>query len=140
MLADPQYKHKAIPLLLHGDGVQFTMKGNSLLTVQFMPLLAKGWAWETIWLCATWPKNCRTYSWVHGPHGDTWKVIWSYLVQAFEALLVGRHPNLDPNGFPWPKGSQSEALAGKPLCDGKYTGVIWGLPMDKDYAVNDNFK
>ena len=65
------YKDKAIPLLLHGDGVQFTMKNNSLLTVQFSPLLAKGWSWESIWLSATWPKNCRAHAFLHGPYGDT---------------------------------------------------------------------
>lgn len=71
MLANPAWRTKAIPLVLHGDGVQFTMKGNSLLCVLLARLLCQGWAANNVFLLACWPKACRSYGSVHGPLNDT---------------------------------------------------------------------
>ena len=39
------WRERVVPLIIHGDGVRFTMKGNSLLTLQWVFLIASAWGW-----------------------------------------------------------------------------------------------
>ena len=127
---------RAVPLLMHGDAAKFTSNGNSLLSVQMSSLLTVTWSMATMFLCMCFPKACRSYGSVHGPDGDTWKTLWKYVAHAIKSLYLGVHPQLDPDGQPW-EDPMCIFLAGKPVCGGNYFFVMWGYPMDHEYACNE---
>jgi hypothetical protein len=131
------WRNKAVPLLLHGDGVRFSMKGNVLLCIEWAFLLAKGWSLDTIFLIASFPKICRVSALLDGVGQGTWDILWSYIVLGFQSLFLGIHPSLDPDGNSWPVGSQQAHLAGRKIAGGFYFGVLWLMPMDLDFACNE---
>ena len=137
MLAKDNWKSRAVPLLLHGDGVSFTTGGSNLLAISFGFLLSTcGWSEMSIFLITAVCKAARCYSKVHGPGVDTVDMLWAYIVLGFNALFKGRHATHDPWGHDWPAGPQADN-AGKPIADGIFFGVVWALPQDHEYAVNE---
>ena len=137
MLKKHNWKSKAVPLMLHGDGVSFTTGGQNLLAISFSFLLStSGWSEMSIFLITTVCKAARCYSKVHGEGVDTVDTLWAYIVHGFNALFEGRHPTHDPWGHDWPAGPQAD-YAGKEIADGMVFGVVWALPQDHEYAVNE---
>ena len=137
MLEKENWKSRAVPLMLHGDGVSFTTGGQSLLAISFSFLLSSaGWSELSIFLITAVCKAARCYSKVHGEGVDTVHTLWAYIVHGFNALFAGRHPTHDPWGHDWPPGPQADN-AGKPIADGLFFGVVWSLPQDHEYAVNE---
>ena len=65
------WRERAVPLVVHGDGVRCTMKGNSLLTFQWAFLTAAAWDWDSIFYTAGFPKVCRSFEKVPGVGHDT---------------------------------------------------------------------
>ena len=123
--------------MLHGDGVSFTTGGQHLLAISFSFLLSSSGCSEMcIFLITSVCKAARCYSQVHGQGVDTVHTLWAYIVHGFNALFGGRHPTQDPWGHDWPPGPQADN-AGKKIADGLFFGVIWGLPQDHEYAVNE---
>ena len=57
----PNWKSRAIQLVLHGDGAAFTMKNNSLLAISFGFLLASGWTWRSSFLIACFASINKTF-------------------------------------------------------------------------------
>ena len=53
------------------------------------------------------------------------------------AAYTGIHPETDPDDNPWPEGSDQEAWAGKPLCEGKWRFVCWNLTGDLEFLSNE---
>ena len=47
-------KYKFVPILIHGDGVEF-VDGDSLESLQLAPLLGTGKSLDSMFLMATWP-------------------------------------------------------------------------------------
>ena len=135
MCSKPNWRKRAIPIVLHGDGVSFTRNGNSLLVVSMSFLLAAGWSWHSTFMLACFPKFCRAYASLHGV--GTWDRIWEYLLHGFIALHDGIHPLTDPFGGAWPAGSFAAKVAGTLLCGGKYFGQVWLLSQDAEYACNE---
>ena len=136
MLGRASWMDRAIPMVIHGDGVAFTMKGNSLACLSVGGVLCSGWSLHS-WLMACFPKNCRAYESVYGAGNDTWHTIYKYVTHSFNALFTGIHPPLDPFGCAWPSGSKSEELAGMPLCNGMFFGVVWHLSADREWVSNE---
>ena len=135
MLAKDNWKSRAVPLLLNGDGVSFTTGGSNLLALSFGFLLSScGWSELSSFLLASVCKAARCYKQVHGV--DTADMLWAYIVHGFNALFALRYPEFDPWGHNWPPGPQADN-AGKPIADGIFCGVVWGLPEDHEYAVNE---
>ena len=130
------WQQKFIPLILHGDGVRFTMRGNNLLCVQFAGLLSVGFSWLDIWHIVNFPKSCRTYATDHGPSNDTWQRIWAFIHHDLAACFHGVHPLLDPDGAEWPEASLNRAYAGQPLCGGM-RAIVWTIASDYEFAVNE---
>jgi len=133
----PMWKTQAIPFIMHGDGMNFTMKGNSLLCQSIVGLLHKGWSEDNTSLLACFPKNCRTYGSIYGEACDTWDVYWKYIAHGLKAMYEGRHPERDPYEIEWPAGSYSASIAGKELCGGNFFGVVWGIASDMEHAANE---
>jgi len=68
------YKNKAIPVILHGDGAAFALN-DSLLTLSFAGVLKEGRTLDTNLFLASWPKSCTA----KGDRG-TWYTIWCWIV------------------------------------------------------------
>jgi hypothetical protein len=52
-------------------------------------------------------------------------------------MSEGFHPLKDPFNEDWPMDSFSSRMAGKPICDGKFVAVVWGIACDAEYAANE---
>ena len=132
------WKNRAVPITLHGDGVRFSMLGNTLLTYQWaVACTLASWGFESIFHIASFAKVCRSYGSVHGEGNDTWHIMWDYIKLGFDSLFDGFHPATDPYDEPWPIGSRQANLAGTPICNGEYFGVMWVLANDKEHACNE---
>ena len=59
-----------------------------------------------------------------------------WLVWSFEALLIGKHPNKDPDGRPLKKESVFYQQRGQPLVPGGYKGVLWAIQGDHEMFSN----
>ena len=134
MLKVEGWRRIFVPLLVHGDGVRCSSRGNNLLVVSLGFLLSRNWSWMSVFMLALFTKHNRCYSIIHAE--DTWHTIWLYLCHGFKALLEGVHPLLDPHKKPWTTQRQRE-LAGQKICGGKLRACIWGLPCDGEYAANE---
>ena len=130
------WMHKFVPMCLHGDGVRFTMKSNSLMVTNISFLLPQGFSVGATYLLWVFAKVCNTYEGVHGV--DSHLTLWKYTVHALNGLFRGIHPPLDPDGFRWPEGSPSWKVAGKPIANGEFRAICWNLPMDLDQASNEH--
>ena len=132
------WKNRAVPITLHGDGVRFSMAGNVLLTYQWATAcVLSNWGFGSIFHIASFAKVCRAYSTIHGVGNDTWSIMWDYILLGWNSLFEGKHPEMDPYNDPWPVGSRQAELAGKEICNGKFFGVMWILANDKEHACNE---
>ena len=132
------WKNRAVPITVHGDGVRFSMAGNTLLTYQWaIASVLTNWGFDSIFHIASWAKVCRAYQQVHGAGNDTWDIMWDYITLGFNALFEGKHPEFDPYDEPWPANSRQAALAGNEICNGEYFGVVWVFANDKEHACNE---
>ena len=93
------------------------------------------WGWLSTYLSACFPKSIRAYMAACGE--DTWRVIWLYICQSFQALYDGVRPTHDPYGHDWPAGSDSARLAGTGVCGGASFGALWNIATDAEYACNE---
>ena len=125
----PDWKDRAVPLTVFGDGVSFTRAGNSLHCLCWGSMLGSGWSKDSLFLAACWPKGACAVRATHGV--ATLDVFWSWLRLGFDALFHGRHPSTDPDGS-----KLKSPLAGKSVADGEYFGVVWGIAADLEYAAN----
>ena len=51
--------------------------------------------------------------------------------------MQGVHPLLDPDGNPFRDGTFAASVAGQPICEGRFRGCIWAMPMDAEWACNE---
>ena len=137
MLQKPDWKQRAIPMILWGDGGAFTRRNNTLLALCCGFLLASGWSWKSIFYLSGVCKLNRSYAVVHGDGNDTMDTVWAYIKHGFNSLFEGVHPNVDPWNQPWPAGSYQAHIAGKHICDGNFFGVVWVLTHDLEYHANE---
>eukprot|EP00969_Alexandrium_andersonii_P268379 11860054-Alexandrium_andersonii.AAC.1 len=100
MLSVPNWRSRAVPLMIHADGVAFTMKSNSLLCVQWCFLMGQGFGWSQKFLITTFPKVCRVNASEFGEGTDTWAAKWEYITFSFKALFDGKFPEAYPDGKP----------------------------------------
>ena len=120
------WKAKTMPIILHGDGVEYQNR-DSIMVWSWAPLLNQKNSLQSHQLLASFPKSCSTTS--------TFTPIWEWLLWSFTALAKGFHPKEDPFGKPLKKGIMAE-LAGHPLhCQG-YRAVIWSILGDNEFFSN----
>ena len=137
MVSKPRWMHRAIPIVIHGDGFVFTKNNNSMGAVSFGGVMGSGWSEIACWLMALFPKSCRTYGSVLGVENDTWQVIWKWLRHGLDALFSGVHPESDPDGMDWPANSDAARLAGTSICDGHFFATLWLLANDREWVSNE---
>ena len=80
------WKDKTIPIILHGDGVEYQNR-DSIMVWSWAPLLNQKSSLQSHHLLASFPKSCSTTS--------TFTPIWEWLLWSFTALAKGFHPKED---------------------------------------------
>lgn len=113
---------KCIPVVLHGDGCEFSDR-DSLNVLSLKPVLfKKTGAKDQHFVLAAVPKSCTT--------GGTWQAIWRWIVWSLEALVRGVHPDRDPEGRPCRE-------AGAPIIKGGMYAFVWGFCADLEYFSSE---
>ena len=120
-----QWKHRCVPLALHGDGVSITnIRGASSKTIDCLSwssLLSTGptrFTCYLIWFCFSHLSKKTGF-------GSTWKVFWRQLGASLRALWTGLWPAQTMEGHPEPR-------AGTPLAGG-YCAIIYVNKGDLDW-------
>eukprot|EP00974_Lingulodinium_polyedra_P048351 4643826-Lingulodinium_polyedra.AAC.1 len=121
MTEEPNWMDIYLPYFLHGDGARFTQKNSqSLLTVQWKPVLAKSHDCA-IFPCFAIPKAaCTTLGTGHSTKDELWKFVVEEMTKLF-----------------WGLSGDGSSTAGKHVCDGRYKFVCWGLLGDLEYFSNE---
>ena len=128
LLEKGNYREKAVPLVLHGDGAQFARKAQqSLLVCSWRSLLNTAFDFG-IFLLFCLPKSIRVKAGGDGP--DSARTLWRVVVHLLNALFEGRHPTHDHTGAPWPARSRQAAQAGKDVGAGGFFAVVWNITGD----------
>lgn len=128
----PEWKYKAVPILIHGDDVPVVKVGKpgtaSLHNSSWQPLFARG---RSLFLkrliFAMFNSNCVD---------ETQPRMWHLIAWSLQWLYRGIHPDKDWDDNVWPVGS-SQRLLGEnkePLAGGFFFPV-WGLQQDLDWSL-----
>ena len=126
------YQKIMIPLLLHGDGAEHSLR-DSLMILSLRSVLAAKDVASTSLLLAVLPKSCRATG-----GSDSTHAIWRLVVWSLTAVFHGRHPDKDVSGEAFPEGSPRALVAGKPICPRTgLRGVLWVVAGDMDYMCNE---
>ena len=127
MCLEKHWRSLSIPLMIHGDGVEYENR-DTLLVYSWGSMLAQMPSLKQHWLLGCFPKSCTSEA--------TWPPIWDWLKWSFEALGKGYHPSKDPWGKPLEKGSILYDLQGQPLhCKG-YRAWIFNIQGDHEFYSN----
>jgi hypothetical protein len=115
-------KANMVPLLLHGDGVQFA-EYDSLMVFSMRAITSKLQVKASQLLLSAIAKSCTSPS--------TWDEVWKWLRWSLEACFLGRHPIKGPCG----EALEGErlALAGKAL---GFRACIFVVAGDLDFLAN----
>lgn len=117
MLTKHRWRERAIPLVFHGDSVQFVKDPtNSLFVLHFSFLLASGNTWDTHFLTFSLPKGARATEDAQG--ANSMDLVWRLLVADFHDLFIG-------------------AKNGNPIFDGEMFAVIWIVCGDLEFLSNE---
>ena len=122
----------AIPLFLHGDGVEYT-ENDSLEVCDFGPLLGYGDSMGCTFLCFAFPNSCCIPS--SEKNRGTMGALCAKVASSFKSCMVGLHP-MDDCGKAWPIGSSEALMAGQPLTQKGYKFVVWALTGDHEHYAN----
>ena len=131
MLDKPDWQRRAIPIVIHGDGGQYTKSNNnSLMVTSWKPLLNESFD-SGIFLLFALPKSVKAS--IHSSH----KALWASVVFLFNALFVGALPHADHNGRRWAQGSAEAYMAEREQLFGSYFFVVWSLTGDLPYLSEE---
>ena len=137
MCHQPDWKDKFIPLVLHGDGVQFTHRKNSLMVWSMSFLLAPGWSKAITFLMGTFCKVNRVQPVPGVQNRDTYEECWKEFAHSLEGLVEGVHKAVDANGNAYPRGSGAAKYAGQQVCHGFFKACVFCFAYDREYAANE---
>ena len=124
---------RTVPYFLHGDAAVFALTNQSILGINFKPVLGESFGCSILALFAMVKSVCvshREFS------VSTEGVIWRYIVLFLNAGFHGVHAPLDPDNVEWPPGSFEAAWAGRKFCGGMFTLFPWMFPADMEYNSN----
>ena len=138
----PDYDAKAVPLVVHGYGAQYTTHGDSIKCLQWSvlgsELSVSGPSWNHVFLITAVVGRAAAKQQEQG--ADTWDVIYTHVVASFRTLMLGVFPQTDPFGAAWPEESLHAALAAGvdgDLADGDWVGFLYAVSADLDFACNE---
>jgi hypothetical protein len=123
------YRERAVPLVLHGYGAQYTTHGDSIKTRSWSNLGSQraGSSWDYVFMIIALVSRCAAKKDVDGV--DTWKVIYGYIVSNFNALLLGIFPQRTLARTDWPTDSLDAALVAGIEGDFIADGLVCGIPL-----------
>ena len=121
------WRKTAIPIFLHGDGVEFQER-DSLMAWSWGSLLSLFNSLDNHFLIAVFPKSCTS--------DNTWKPLMSWLVWSLKALQKGIHPSLDHDGKPFDEDSIFFPLKGQPLTPYGLRCTVWSIQGDHEFFSN----
>ena len=133
MLTVPGWKKLFIPCFIHGDGVEYHNR-DSLMVYHWGCILSTMGSLDGSLLLAAFPKSATAKK--TNSSTGTWDPILETIVWSFQAAFQGKHPTSLPDGSVFPKGSDMERLAGKPLHPQGLRIAIWCLQGDAEYFSN----
>ena len=125
------WRTRAIPIILHGDGAKFTCESkNSLMVVSWRPLRNIHFDVGTFLLFGL-PKIIKANGDKHGVDSH-WK-LWSSIVHLFNCMLEGQHPDFDHRGRSWPSGSIEASSSGAIRVGDYFCGVepCWRFTLSR---------
>ena len=130
----PSYKTKAVPILLHGDGVPIVGIGKGwykIATVfSWASMLTSSGTKESMkFIWGAFDKLCKKDG--EGTAG-TFSTFFKVLVWSLQSLYSGKWPHRDHNGHLFPSSSWRGKLAGRDLAAG-FTGYLFSVIGDMDY-------
>ena len=109
----PEYDQTFVPLVIHGDGVEFK-NGGSMNVYDIKPLLSDGPTKKTTLLWTVWPKETTArLRWGHS--ADTWGALHEVMRWDLECVWRNEFARTQPDGSAWPPGSIHNARAGKQI-------------------------
>ena len=129
--AKGDWRSKAIPYAIHGDGAVFTQKdSNSMLTVSIKSLLSQRFK-----LCILPIFSIAKAARAAG-QDDAVGILWSFVAHFLNAAFEGIHPVADPYGGDWAHGPLAQ-VAGEPFLDDRFFFVLWSITGDLEYLSNE---
>ena len=125
MLDMPGFETKACPLILHGDGAQYTTHHDSIKSLQWSFLGSDSLGnrtWDHVFLIVVLVSRICCEMEEHDV--NTWDIIFRMVVSSFNSLLIGRWPSSDPHEL------------GDPIADGDFFAFLYVITADMEYACN----
>ena len=123
----PGFEAKACPLILRGDGAQYTTHHDSIKSLQWSFLGSDSVGtrtWDHVFLIVVLVSRICCKMEEHDV--DTWDIIFRMVVSSFNSLLIGR----------WPSSEDNPHELGDPIADGDYFGFLYVITADMEYACN----
>ena len=128
----PNYKDLFVPILVHGDGVDFK-KGGSMTVYDFKPLLCSQPTKHSTMMIAVWPKdNTARPRWDHSE--CKWAYLHAVMKWDLECVFNNEFGARDHLGRRWPKGSKRATLAGQKISKQGHRLFVIGLTGDQDFS------
>ena len=129
----PNYKDLFVPILVHGDGVDFK-KGGSMTVYDFKPLLCSQPTKHSTMMIAAWPKdNTARPRWGHSE--CTWAYLHAVMKWDLECVYNNQFGARDHLGRRWPKGSKRATLAGQKISKQGHRLFVIALTGDQDFVL-----
>ena len=135
MLDQPNWKKRALPIVLHADGGCFAKKNSSsLFVVSWRPYLCKDF--DVMFLITAFSKLCcATHKKNHD--ADSMIELWEEIKFHLDAFFYGILPEHNRNGDDWPRGTSQAQNAGQEIADGLFFGVLWAITGDLECFGNE---
>ena len=133
MCAQPDWKRRAIPFAVHGDGVAVLFTGRhgarSLDCISIASLVSEGKLSERSLLLSCVFEDNKVHNAPPGTH-TTDDAIWAALSWSFQSLFAGEHPRRNLDGS-----AATSIAAGVPLCSNHehFFGVLWSIKGDYEW-------
>ena len=128
----PNWKHKCIPLVAHGDGAKFHNNDN-WFSISFKGLLNTTDDFhENLWITSI-PKGCFCWSSWCGKHAH--QTVWKWVSWSLTALFHNKWPATDPWGHDLLDSSPLFCKVGRNIPDG-YFCVLIGIKTVRLLAMH----
>jgi len=124
---------KVIPILVHGDGVEY-IDGDSLEINSMGPLLGTGNSLDCLFTLSVFPYSCAVKTGESSP--GTWDPAWTKFCWSINAGMSGKHPTHDHLGELLDPQSRLGKKAGQNLTPEGWRFCVWAISGDHEHHAN----
>ena len=133
-MTKPNWKHKCIPLVIHGDGAEF-QNNDSLFSISFKGLLNTTDDFqENLWITSI-PKRAAFAG--AGDVESTHQTIWKWVSWSLKALFHNKWPAKDPWGHDILESSALFCKVGLNILPDGFFCVLIGILGDMEFFQNE---